>query len=149
MKYLKPVPELCEYVSQKNMLYETEKDIKNASLTIEPTHTNFFNMIIPHLRINQSLPLDNAFTINVKIPFLNDHNGMAPVSKFIWSNNLKTSQETLKILEKGEGHKKAFLENVHFGAINIGSQLKGKFIVSEIDLELMVFSIIQINHTKG
>jgi hypothetical protein len=45
---------------------------------------------------------------------------------------LTTSQETLRSI-KG----KPFLECVHFGAIDIGSELKGKFIVSEIDLELM------------
>jgi hypothetical protein len=119
MKYLKPIRELCTYH-------------KNANLTIEPTHANYFNMIIPHLPINQSLRLDSVFTINVKIPFLNKKDGTNPVSKFIWSNNLKTSQETLNSVKD-----KPFLECVHFGAIDIGSELKGKFIVSEIDLELM------------
>jgi hypothetical protein len=140
MKYLKPVRELCSYISQKSMLFENEHDIRNASITIEPSHANFFNMIIPHLPINQALPLETVFTINVKIPFLNDRNGLCPVSKFIWSNNLKTKQNINEIIEKEKpksSYSKPFLENVHFGAIDIGSELKGKFVVSFIDLELM------------
>jgi hypothetical protein len=140
MKYLKPVNELCSYVSQKSLLYENEKDIKNASITIEPLHSNFFNMIIPHTPINQSLPLETVFTINVSIPYLNDRNDMCPECKFIWSNNLKVRQEIVKEIEKikpDSNFKRPFLECVHFGAIDIGCELKGKFIVSNIDLDLM------------
>jgi hypothetical protein len=140
IKYLKPVREMCSYISQKSMLYEDERDIRNASITIEPSHANFFNMIIPHLPINQALPLETVFTINVKIPFLNDRNGLCPVSKFIWSNNLKTKQNISEIIENEKpksSYKKPFLENVHFGAIDIGSELKGKFVVSMTDKDLM------------
>jgi hypothetical protein len=125
MRYLKPISEACTYVSQKSLLYENERDIRNAAITIEPLHPNFFNMVIPHTPIDQNISLGTVFTLYAKVPFLNDKNGNPPKRKFISSNNLKT------------GSAENFLKNVHYGAIDIGSEIKGKFIVSQVDLELM------------
>lgn len=77
----------------------SEKDIRNASVTIEPLNPDFFNMIIPHLPINQSLPIGTVVNLDIEVPFSNP-DGTSPERKFFWSSNLETDKNISVIIEK-------------------------------------------------
>jgi hypothetical protein len=135
-RFLRSIPESCSYICQKSLLYDTEKDLKNAALTIEPLHADFFNMVIPHLPINQHMPLNTVITLHAKIPFLEP---AKETRKYIWSNNLRAQADIESVIHDvfPESITTApFLRGAHFGAIDIGSEIHGKFVVSPVDTNL-------------
>ena len=133
IKYLKPIPNSYSYIAQKSQISGNEKDIKNASITIEPLNADFFNQI-SYTPINQSLPLGTVVTIDVENPF-DSVNGQLPERKFIWSNNLETDSNVKSSL-KGK-RTKPWIECCHYGAIDIGSRLTAKYEVQQVDTEIM------------
>lgn len=138
VKYLKPIPNSYSYISQKSQISGKEKDIKNASITIEPLNADFFNLM-SYTPINQALPVGTVVTIDVQIPFdtVDNHE---PERKFIWSNNLKTEQNIKdKILKENPKsiNTKPWLECCHYGAVDIGSRLTAKYEVSYVDTDII------------
>jgi len=123
MKFLKPIIDVCRYISQKTPLIGNDKDISNASIVIEPLHGNIFNTIIPYTPVNQSLKVGTVVNLNAETEFT----GPKSTRKFLWSNNLETHE---KVPEN------PWLKCVHYGTIDIGSKFTGKFIVSEVDTEI-------------
>ena len=138
IKYLKPIPNTYSYVSQKSQISGNEKDLKNASTTIEPLNGDFFNMI-SYTPINQGLPIGTMITIDVETEF-NNVNGHEPERKFIWSNNLKTDhdiEQKIKSEKPNSKRLKPWIGCCHYGAIDIGSRLTAKFEVQYVDVEVV------------
>lgn len=138
IKYLKVSSELCSYISQKARVFgetESKQDIRNASVVIEPLHNDIFNMIIPHLPINQSLPLGTKVVINAEIPY----KGKDSVRKFIWSSNLSTDRDIMSKIKANKPDSltlEPWLMRTHFSSMELGSSIKGKFEVAEVDTSL-------------
>jgi hypothetical protein len=175
MKYLRPDSECCRYICQKShSLNIGTNDLEDASVIIEPSHPDFFNVVIPHTPINQSLPLGTIVTLSGEIPYYIDEpeekltkkgikfpdgSEMPQITirntgrKFISSNNLITISNIENLIIKEDiatKHKtintKPWVDWCHYGAIEIGSRIMGKFIVSEIDVELhQSFSLFGFN----
>ena len=138
IKYLKPIPNSYSYVSQKSQISGKEKDLKNASTTIEPLNADFFNMI-SYTPINQSMPIGTMVTIDVKTEF-DSINGQEPERKFIWSNNLQTDhdiEQKIKAEKPKSTRTKPWIQCCHYGAIDIGSRLTAKFEVQYVDTEVI------------
>lgn len=128
MLYLKPIPDVCKYVSQKTPLVGNDKYIENALIVIEPLHGNLFNTIIPYTPINQSLKEGTIVNFNAETPFIiPDDDGLKSGRKFMWSNTLETSE---KVPEN------PWLKCVHYGTIDVGSKVTGKFVVSKVDCSI-------------
>lgn len=138
VKYLKCQSELCYYISQKSRIAgqsEAKQDIRNAPVVIEPLHNDIFNMVIPHIPINQSLPIGTKVIISIDIPF----KGPESQRKFIWSSNIDYQQNMSDIIKSEKSNSiylKPWLECVHISSIDLGSSLKGKFSVEETDPSL-------------
>jgi hypothetical protein len=120
MKYLKPV-EGNYYISQKAPLMNDSDVIDNAPITIEPLNIGFDDYIrcIP---IDQNIPLETIFTIDVKLPFTEKYR------KFFTTKHLKSINY--------ESKDKPFDPNIHIGTLDIGSEYNAKFIVSDVDLNI-------------
>lgn len=134
IRYLKPVEGTFSYISQKSYT-APGTDIRNASIVIEPLNASFAEMI-PYTPINQSIPLDTPVTIDVSVPYETLPDGSEPDRRFIWSSNLKTDSNIEKIIKNANPKSirtKPWQECVHYGAIDIGSRLECKFIVSMTD----------------
>lgn len=134
IRYLKPVEGTFSYISQKSYT-APGTDIRNASIVIEPLNASFAEMI-PYTPINQSIPLDTPVTIDVSVPYETLPDGSEPDRRFIWSSNLKTDSNIEKIIKDANPKSirtKPWQECVHYGAIDIGSRLECKFIVSMTD----------------
>ena len=138
IKYLKCSPDLCSYISQKSRIQgETseKQDIKNASVIIEPLHNDLFNMVIPHIPVNQSIPTGTSVVLSIDVPF----KGSDSLRKLTWSSNLDTDSkisETIKKNKPDSIYIKPWLDCVHMGSIDLGSSIKGKFTVSLLDTDL-------------
>ena len=139
IKYLHPMPGSFSYISQKSQIYGKEKDIKNASVTIEPLNPDIFNLI-SYTPINQSLPIGTIVTVDVSIPFDVLPNGEEPERKFLWSRNLKTSSD-IESKIKTENPKsittKPWIDKCHYCSIDIGSRVTAKFEVSLVDTDIV------------
>lgn len=139
MKYLQAIRESCSYVSQKAIMSDANKDIKNADVTIEPLNADFVYMI-QYTPINQSIPLGTIVNLNVKIPFDYGEDNKEPERKFIWSSNLQTDKD-IEAKIKSENPKsirtKPWMECVHYGAVDIGSEIQYKYIVSEVNTKII------------
>lgn len=138
IRYLKPIPNSYSYISQKSQISGKEKDIRNASITIEPLNCDFFNQI-SYTPINQSLPLGTVVTIDVSTPF-DDVNGKPPERKFIWSKNLRTESginSKIKTANPKSINTQPWLRCCHYGAIDIGSRLTAKYEVANVDTEII------------
>jgi hypothetical protein len=160
MVYLKPVREECRYVCQKSHSLNPETDdLEDASITIEPSHPDFFNVVIPHTPINQSLPIGTIVKLFAEIPynieedefkitkkgiFLPDGTEMISAKvrhtgrRFISSHNLQFDSTSI-----GDNNKlpvvttnKYCVDWCHYGAIEIGSRIIGKFVVSPLEIPL-------------
>lgn len=138
VKYLKPFPELCSYVSQKSRIFgetEAKQDILNASVIIEPLHNDMFNMVIPHIPINQSLPIGTQAVINAETPF----KGPDSQRHLICSNSLKIDGDIKDVILKEKNNSifvRPWPNFTHIGSIDLGSAIKGKFAVEEIDVNI-------------
>lgn len=120
IKYLKPSS--FSYIAQKaNTL--NSNDISSSAITIEPLN-NDFEKYISLIPISQKLKIGTEFIFNESIPYDADEDGIIPNRKFISSNNL---------ICKDKDAKNPILRNVHIGAMEIGSQLKMKFVVEKTD----------------
>lgn len=138
MRYLKPIANSYSYVSQKAQISGKEKDIRNASIVIEPLNADFFNLI-SYTPINQSLPIGTVVIIDVETEF-DTIDGREPERKFIWSNNLSTDNDiTAKIMKENPAstRKEPWIKCCHYGAIDIGSRLTAKYEVATVDTEVM------------
>ena len=139
IKYLHPIPGSFSYISQKSQIYGKEKDIKNASVTIEPLNPDIFNLI-SYTPINQSLPIGTIVTVDVSIPFDVLPNGEEPERKFLWSRNLKTSSD-IESKIKTENPKsittKPWIDKCHYCSIDIGSRITAKYEVSLVDTDIV------------
>lgn len=139
VKYLKVSPGSYSYISQKSQIQGKEKDIRNASVTIEPLNADYANLI-QYTPINQTLPLGTVITLDESTPFEADANGVEPERMFIWSSNLKTENDIENKIknEKPDSIRvKPWMECCHYGSIDIGSHITCKFIVSEVDTEII------------
>lgn len=139
VKYLKLVPGSYSYVSQKSQIQGKEKDIKNAAVTIEPLNYDYANLI-QYTPINQSLPLGTIVTLDESIPFETSPDGKEPERMFIWSSNLKTEngiEDKIKSENSKSIRTKPWMECVHYGAIDIGSEIVAKFAVSDVDTNIV------------
>jgi hypothetical protein len=125
MKYLKPINDSYSYVSQKSLIVGNDKNIKNASITIEPLNNDFLHLI-SYTPINQKIPLQTIVTLDVNNPYEGNDEEL-PSRKFIWSRNLKFPDDIN-------------ISNpcclVHYGAIDIGSEIFAKYEVSEVNTDL-------------
>lgn len=139
MKFLRPVPGSFIYVSQKSQMYGKEKDIRNASVTIEPLNPDVFHLI-SYTPINQSLPIGTVVTINVENPFEIPNSEEEPERHFIWSSNLST-EEGIENKIKSENGKsirtKPWIEKCHYCTIDVGSRLTAKYEVQMVDTEIV------------
>lgn len=134
IRYLKPVEGTYSYVSQKAYV-ASDNDMRNAAIVIEPLNASFSEMI-PYTPINQHIPLNTPVTIDVTVPFETLPNGLEPERRFIWSCNLKTDNDIEKVIKEAcptSIRTKPWQECVHYGAIDIGSRLECKFLVSLSD----------------
>lgn len=139
MKYLKPVPGMFSYVSQKSLIQGKEKDINLASVTIEPLNCDF-NNVMQYTPINQSLPIGTIVTINESIPFDTLQDGSEPVRKLLWSNCLKCESDIKDVIKKKNPNSvrlEPWMKCCHYGAIDIGSKITGKYIVSYVDTSII------------
>ena len=145
-KYLQPVRESCSYISQKAQMSGTDKDIKNASVVIEPLNADYVNMI-QYTPINQSLPLNTTVTLEVSVPFNRENKtidgntiSIEPTRKFIWSSNLRTDRDIenkIKSVNSKSIRTKPWMECVHYGSVDIGSEIKYKFNVAEVNTKIV------------
>jgi hypothetical protein len=120
MKYLRPIEGNC-YISQKTPLLQESDLIQNAPVSIEPLNVGF-DEYIRCIPINQNIPLETIFTIDVKLPFTEKYR------KFFSSKHLKSINY--------DGKELPFDPNIHIGTLDIGSEYNGKFIVSDVNLDL-------------
>lgn len=135
IKHLKPIPDLCYYISQKSRISGSGQDIRSASVVIEPLHGDMFNMIIPHIPINQTLPLKTNVVIKVDVPF----SGADSMRKYLWSSNLmmdKESSASIASIKANSIFKRPWIDCMHIGSIDLGSEVSGKFTVEEVDTSL-------------
>lgn len=157
-KYLQPVKESCSYISQKAQLNGNEKDIRNANVTIEPLNADYTNMI-QYTPINQSIPLGTIVTLEVDIPYesTTNKNGEVeyPKRKFFWSSNLKTDKDIEDKIKKENPKSirtKPWIECCHYGSIDIGSQIRYKFIVQNVNTKIVksfsLFGFRRFDETK-
>lgn len=138
MKYLKPVSGTFSYISQKAQLIGNEKDIRNASVTIEPLNPDI-NNIISYTPINQSMPIGTPVIINVSTEYNIAQDGTAPTRKFIWSSNLETDadiESKIKAENPQSITTKPWVSNCHYCAIDIGSKLTAKYVVDRVDTSI-------------
>ena len=139
VRYLQAVKESCLYISQKAQMSGSDKDITNADITIEPLNSDFTNYI-QYTPINQSIPIGTVVTLNVSIPYNIGSNGVEPKRKFIWSNNLVTDKNIKDIIKKENPNSirlEPWMRCVHYGAIDIGSEMKYKFVVNEVNTKII------------
>lgn len=158
VKYLQPVKESCSYISQKAQLSGNEKDLRNANVTIEPLNADYTNLI-QYTPINQSIPLGTIVTLEVDIPYEStaDKNGnlIYPKRKFFWSSNLKTDKD-IEAKIKAENPKsirtKPWIECCHYGSVDIGSQIRYKFVVQNVNTKIVksfsLFGFRRFDETK-
>lgn len=138
MKYLQPEENL--YLAQKSPLMDKSNNIKNASRIIEPINIGFADFI-KYIPINQKLPLNTTYVINCKVPYESN------TRYFFMSNQLKCTEDVSKLLGK---NKYDFDPNIHIGTLDIGSEYKGRFIVSEVNLDLFdSFSLFNFEFTDN
>lgn len=139
VKYLKNVPTSYSYVAQKSQMHGKDRDIKNASVTIEPLNPDIVN-VISYTPINQSLPIGTVVTIDVEIPFEVNAKGEEPERQFIWSRNLKTVNDIeskIKELNPNSITTKSWIDCCHYCAIDVGSKLTAKYEVEYVDTEII------------
>lgn len=139
VKYLKNVPTSYSYVAQKSQMHGKDRDIKNASVTIEPLNPDIVN-VIAYTPINQSLPIGTVVTIDVEIPFDVNAKGEEPERRFIWSRNLKTVDDVeskIKELNPSSITTKPWIDCCHYCAIDVGSKLTAKYEVEYVDTEIV------------
>ena len=130
VKYLSPVRAKCEYMAQKSQLTKNEEDKRKASIIIEPSNADYFNMVIPHIPINQSLPLDTIVSLEEET----DYTGDKAKRYFLWSSNLTTEKgikEKIKSIKPDSICLEPWQPCVHIGSLEIGSKIIGKFKVEE------------------
>ena len=136
MKYLAPEEGL--YLAQKAPLLDKSNNIRNASRLIEPINIGF-NEYIKYIPINQRLPLNTTYIIDCKVPFESN------TRYFFMSNQLKCTEDISKILGK---NKYDLDPCIHIGTLDIGSEYKAKFVVSEVNLNLYdSFSLFNFEFT--
>lgn len=132
VKYLEPIPDSYLYTSQKSQNFSTNQGIEYAPLQIEPLNANILQQV-SLLMINQSIPIETVFIIDIEIPF-NIQNGKLPERRFLRSCDIKTKSDLKKIILKENPDAEYFdlcnQANV-FGAIDIGSRYRAKFVVKE------------------
>lgn len=139
VRYLKLAPGSYSYIAQKSQIQGKEKDIKNASITIEPLNADYANLI-QYTPINQSIPIGTVVTIDESIPFEANDDGTEPERMFIWSSNLKTEPDVeskIKAANPNSIRTKPWMECCHYGCIDIGSHIVSKYVVSEVNTEIM------------
>lgn len=139
VRYLKPSPGSYQYVSQKSQLSGNEKDIRNASLVIEPLNPDIFH-VISYTPINQSIPLGTVVTIDVTTDFNTLPDGQEPERRFIWSDNLIAPPDIEKKIKAAKPSSKTtrpWIGKCHYCAIDVGSHLTAKFEVSNVDLSII------------
>lgn len=134
IKYLKCIPELCSYISQKSRIAGDKQDIREASVIIEPLHNDMFNMVIPHIPINQSLEEGTKVVLSVDIPF----KGKDSVRRFLWSSNLTfdSAEGSIKKNNSKSIYVKPWLDKTHICSMDLGSSIKAKFSVEKVDTQL-------------
>lgn len=135
IKHLKPSSELCYYISQKARISGSNQDIRSASVVIEPLHGDMFNMIIPHIPINQALPLKTNVVLKVDVPF----SGPDSMRKYLWSSNLMIDKESSASILSAKTNSiftRPLIDCMHIGSIDIGSEVSGKFTVEEVDTSI-------------
>ena len=146
VRYLQPVRESCMYVSQKSQMNGNDNDIRNASVVVEPMNADYINMI-QYTPLNQSIPLGTTVTLEVSVPFNRETKtvgdktmSVEPTRKFIWSSNLTTDKD-IETKIKAENPKsirtKPWMECVHYGCIDVGSEIKYKFTVAEVNTKIV------------
>ena len=139
VKYLKLSPGSYSYISQKSQIQGKEKDIKNASVTIEPLNCDYANLI-QYTPINQSLPIGTVVTLDESIPFETAPDGTEPERMFIWSSNLKTDdgiESKIKSVNPNSIRTKPWMECCHYGSIDVGSRISAKYTVSDVNTEII------------
>lgn len=150
VKYMKPIEGSYKYISQKCQINtkqsdkNTKQDISKANLTIEPLNPNF-PQTISYTPINQMIPIGTIFTLHVEIPFRNSYR------KMLTSSSIKCEINDIEGIIRNEADKEkinkcyktkeltniptsTFNKRIAYGAIDIGSQLDCKFIVSYTDI---------------
>lgn len=108
------------YLCQKSPLVDRSQDIRNAGKIIEPLNVGFWDYIrcIP---INQDIPIGTVYTIHCEVPY------ESPTRYFFMSNQL------VCLTRKKEVDFDPF---IHIGALDIGSELNGKFTVQWVDMDI-------------
>lgn len=135
MKRLEPIIDLCRYKSQKSRSEGKDRDINSASVVIEPLNEDVYNMIIPHVPINQSLPIDTAVTLKATIPFDTEDS----IRKFVWTSNFKASdkiEETILKENPKSINLHPWLDKCHLSSIDLGSVMSYKFLVKDVDISI-------------
>lgn len=136
MKYLQP--ETGTYLSQKSPLMDKSLNIRSAARIIEPINIGF-NEYIKYIPINQKLPIGTTYTIECKVPFESN------TRYFFMSEHLQCVEDVTKLLGK---NKYDFDPHIHIGALDIGSEYKARFVVSDVNLNLYdSFSLFNFEFT--
>lgn len=137
VKYLKPDIDSCSYISQKSIIIGNTKNITDASITIEPLNQNVFKQI-SYTPINQAFDIGTVISLHENIPYINE-DCTTPSRKLLTSASLVCSQypkDTFKHNDKEYKTEYKGLCNrcIPYTAIDIGSEIIGKFIISTTDL---------------
>ena len=135
IKHLKCIPELCSYISQKARISGDTQDIREAPVIIEPLHNDMFNMVIPHIPINQAVDVETKVILSLDIPF----KGADSNRKFIWSSNLTSDTNLVSSILKNKPdsiYSNPWLDKVHISSMDLGSSIRAKFSVEKVDTNL-------------
>lgn len=111
-----------KYVAQKTNTNGSDTNIESANILIEPLN-NDFKGLIHRIPINQKLDIGTEVLLNKSIPYNPDEKGMIPDRKFLHSGNLEFNTKIPNPIPNF----------FHIGAMEIGSNIKAKFIVQYAD----------------
>ena len=127
MKYLEP--EQFRYVCQKAPLRSSSQVIDSAARVIEPLNVGFKDLIRTIL-INQDIPEGSIYTLHVENPYESE------TRYFFCSNQLVSESRKDHLYPEGKKNGYDFDPFIHIGSVDIGSEIIGKFVVKQVDLNI-------------
>ena len=119
-----------KYVAQKTNTNGNETNLETANILIEPLN-NDFKSYISRIPINQKLENGTEVILNKSIGYTPDKNGIVPERKFLHSGNLEFDTKIANPVPK----------YFHIGAMEIGSNIRAKFVVQNADTETCRFRL--------
>ena len=133
-KYLQPVS--FKYIAQKTHTNSNTNLIDSAMVTIEPLH-NDFETLISRTPINQKLEIGTNVLLEKSIGYEKDEEGKIEERKYLHSGNLvfetKIPNPCMKF--------------VHYGAQEIGSVIRAKYLVQYVNKQIGKFRLFNFRRS--